>query len=102
MSAAFCRKPLRPVGNENPARDVTGENRGDFQRRRRGIFVENAENNSQAPSGAKSSGYAAPMGLEVDLAFGATNIPRQRRRKGGRPAGSRSGGRQTAALLREK
>jgi len=42
------------------------------------------------------------MGLEVDLAFGATNIPRQRRRKGGRPAGGRSGGRQTAALLREK
>jgi hypothetical protein len=37
-----------------------------IQRRRREIFVEVRINNSEAPSGAASSEYVAPTGLEVN------------------------------------
>jgi len=38
-----------------------------LQRRRRGIFVESNRKNIQAPSGAKSSEYAAPDGASLFL-----------------------------------
>jgi hypothetical protein len=34
---------------------------------------------NQAPSGAASSEYAAPTGLNFYFGFGSTNMPRQRR-----------------------
>jgi len=73
MSAAFSRKPLRPVGNENWSRVADRRDLDGFRRRRRDIFVETRIKNSQAPSGATSSEkwmeYAAPTGLEMNLVF---------------------------------
>jgi hypothetical protein len=66
---AFCRKPLRPVGNENPARDVTGENRDDFQRRRRNIFVE-----------TRTKRFSSSVRSDIFLKFGGASVLASRRR----------------------
>jgi hypothetical protein len=52
---------------------------GFVQARRAGIFVDDNCKTDKAPSGATSSEYAAPTGLEFGLDFGSTKMPHLRR-----------------------
>jgi len=89
MSAAFCRKPLRPVGNGNRPRVADGREPDVFQRRRRDIFVENR---TKKISKLRQDRHRRRLEFKLQLARAADTLKRELQQDGiCRPAGAGDG-----------